>query len=306
VVEAAQDGPTMAAGVTRDLLRDRLVAAGLRPVDVRPSDEGFAAVSGLVTLADTREVFAKTFAERPGGDVFTDEAEGLEALRGAGLATPDVVHRGDNLLVLSLLQPRPDTERFWERLAHDLARVHRATVTDSFGWPHDNWLGPMRQHNAWHHDGFAFFAERRVLRWLPEPRVAAKLDAAERHALERLCAALPDLMPARPACLTHGDFWTQNILATADGTPAVVDPAVSYLWADVDLAHLWSTPRPPEAERFFAVYGELTGSEPGWTGRLAYVQLRQHLALMAMFDDDWGSTDAVRTLVAPFRRTARA
>jgi hypothetical protein len=25
---------------------------------------------------------------------------------------------------------------------------------------------------------------------------------------------------------------------------------------------------------------------------------------MAMFDDDWGSTDAVRTLIAPFRRTA--
>jgi fructosamine-3-kinase len=292
------------AARTDTLLRDRLVAAGLQPVDVRPSDEGFAAVSGLVTLADAREVFAKTFAQRPDGDVFAGEAEGIEALRGAGLATPDVVHRGDDLLVLSLLQPRPDTVQFWERLAHDLARVHRATVTDRFGWPHDNWLGPMRQHNAWHPDGFAFFAERRVLRWLPEPRVAAKLDAAERHALERLCAALPDLMPARPACLTHGDFWKQNILATADGTPAVIDPAVSYVWADVDLAHLWSTPRPPEAERFFAVYGELTGAEPGWTGRLAYVQLRQHLALMAMFDDDWGSTDAVRALVAPFRRSA--
>ena len=51
------------------------------------------------------------------------------------------------------------------------------------------------------------------------------------------------------------------------------------------------------------MYGELTGAEPGWTDRLAYVQLRQHLALMAMFDDDWGSTDAVRALVAPFRRT---
>jgi fructosamine-3-kinase len=288
--------------VTTELLRERLVAAGLQPADVRPTGEGFAAVSGLVTLADTRDVFAKTFAQRPDGDVFADEAEGIEALRGAGLATPDVVHRGDDVLVLSLLHPRPDTEQFWEQLAHDLARVHRATVTDRFGWPHDNWLGPMRQHNAWHHDGFAFFAECRVLRWLPEPRVAAKLDATERDALERLCAALPELLPTRPACLTHGDFWTQNILATADGTPAVVDPAVSYTWADVDLAHLWSTPRPPEAERFFAVYGELTGAEPGWTDRLAYVQLRQHLALMAMFDDDWGSTQAVRALVAPFRR----
>ena len=291
--------------MTTELLRGRLAAAGLQPVEVRPTGEGFAAVSGLVTLADTRAVFAKTFAQRPDGDVFAAEAEGLEALRGAGLATPDVVHCGDDLLVLSLLQPRPDTEQFWGQLAQDLALVHQATVTDRFGWPHDNWLGAMQQHNAWHHDGFAFFTECRVLRWLPEPRVAAKLDATEREALVRLCAALPELMPARPACLTHGDFWTQNILATAEGTPAVIDPAVSYMWADVDLAHLWSTSHLPEAERFFAVYAELTGAEPGWTDRFAYVQLRQHLALMAMFDDDWGSTSAVRTLVAPFRRSAR-
>ena len=59
----------------------------------------------------------------------------------------------------------------------------------------------------------------------------------------------------------------------------------------------------PQATRFFAVYGELTGAAPGWTDRLAYVQLRQHLALMAMFDDDWGAREAVRALVAPFRRT---
>ncbi len=287
--------------MSTELLRRRLVAAGLPPVDVRPTDEGLAAVSGLVDLEDGHRVFAKTFAARPDGDVFADEAEGLEALRSAGLTTPDVLHHDEDLLVLSLLRPRPGTESFWVRLAHDVARVHQAT-SDRFGWPHDNWLGSMPQHNAWHHDGFAFFAERRVLRWLPERRVGEKLDAADRAALERLCSALPDLMPARPACLTHGDFWKDNLLAAADGTPAVIDPAVSYTWADVDLAHLWSTPHPVQAERFFTVYGELTGAEPGWTDRLPYVQLRQHLALMAMFDDDWGSTDAVRALVAPFRR----
>jgi fructosamine-3-kinase len=290
--------------VTTELLWHRLASAGLQPVDVRLTDEGFAAVSGFATLADGREVFAKTFVRASDAHLFAREAEGLDALRGAGLSTPDVLHCGDDLLVLSKLQPRTDTQRFWEQLAQDLAHVHNATVTDRFGWPHDNWLGTMPQHNAWHDDGFAFFAECRVLRWLPEPRVVAKLDATERDALERLCAALPELMPARSACLTHGDFWKQNILATAEGMPAVIDPAVSYMWADVDLAHLWSTPYPPQAERFFAVYGELTSAEPDWTDRLPYVQLRQHLALMAMFDDDWGSTDAVRELIAPFRRTA--
>jgi fructosamine-3-kinase len=289
--------------MTSEVLAGRLREAGLEPVAVRPTGEGFAAVSGLALLPDVGEVFAKTFARPPGGDVFAAEAEGLDALRGAGLATPDVLHRGDNLLVLARLAPRPDTEAFWERLAHALAGMHASTVTDRFGWPHDNWLGSMPQRNAWHDDGFAFFAECRVLRWLPEPRVAAKLDPVDRRALERLCAALPELLPVRPACLTHGDFWSQNVLATATGAPAVIDPAVSFGWADVDLAHLWSTPRPPQAQRFFDVYADVTGAEPGWTDRLAHVQLRQHLALMAMFDDDWGSTDAVRALVAPFRRS---
>ncbi|MFF0372543.1 fructosamine kinase family protein [Micromonospora sp. NPDC005087] len=34
-------------------------------------------------------------------------------------------------------------------------------------------------------------------------------------------------LPDRPACLTHGDLWAQNILATPDGQPALIDPAVS-------------------------------------------------------------------------------
>jgi fructosamine-3-kinase len=284
------------------VLRDRLVAAGLDPVEVRPTGAGFAAVSGLATLSDGRSVFAKTFARRPDGDVFADEAEGLRVLRDAGLATPEVVHRGDDVLVLSRLHPQPDTGEFWEQLAQEVARMHLGTAGERFGWPHDNWLGPERQHNRWAEDGFVFFTECRVLRWLPEPRVRAKLTDADRDALVSLCAALPELLPTRPPVLTHGDFWEQNILATADGAPAVIDPAVSCTWADVDVAHLWSTPHPPEADRFFAVYGELTGEQPGWTERLAYVQLRQHLALMAMFDDDWGSTAAVRALVEPFRR----
>ena len=31
------------------------------------------------------------------------------------------------------------------------------------------------------------------------------------------------------------------------------------------------------------------------------LHLRQLLALVAMFDDDWGSTDTVREILAPFR-----
>ena len=135
------------------------------------------------------------------------------------------------------------------------------TTHPRFGWHRDNWLGRRRQINAWDDDGFAFFASTGCCGGSGEPRVEAALDPADRAALERLCHRLPDLLPDRPACLTHGDLWAQNVLATPDGQPALIDPAVSYMWAEVDLAHLWSTSPPPEAQRFFEVYAELTGLE---------------------------------------------
>lgn len=95
-------------------------------------------------------------------------------------------------------------------------------------------------------------------RWLDEPRVQAALSPTDRSALENLCARLPELLPDKTACLTHGDLWAQNVLSTADGQPALIDPAVSYMWAEVDLAHLWTTGPPPEARVFFDRYAELT------------------------------------------------
>ena len=284
-------------------LLERLHLAGMREVvAVQPVTGGLAAVAGIATRRDAPPVFVKAFADPPDDDVFAAEAEGLAALRElGGVATPEVILADRDVLVLSVLSERPRSEAFWERFAHLLARLHLTTTHPRFGWHHDNWLGRRRQINTWNDDGFAFFAEHRLLRWLDEPRVEAALDAEDRSALERLCDRLPDLLPERPACLTHGDLWAQNVLATADGEPALIDPAVSYLWAEVDLAHVWSTSPPPEARRMFEVYAELTSLDGGWEARMPVIQLRQHLAVLAQFDDDWGAADQIRAVLAPFR-----
>ncbi|MFF5225964.1 fructosamine kinase family protein [Dactylosporangium sp. NPDC000521] len=291
----------MAASTT--VLLEGLRRAGLRDVDaVEPASGGLAALAGIATRRDGPPVFVKAFADAPGDDVFEAEAEGLAALRElGGMATPDVVLAGRDLLVLSMLAARPSSEAFWERFAHALAGLHTSTTHTRFGWHRDNWLGRRRQSNAWDDDGFAFFARHRLLRWLGEPRVDAALEPADRAALERLCHRLPELLPERPACLTHGDLWAQNVMAAPDGRPAVIDPAVSYTWAEVDLAHVWSTSPPPEARRFFEVYAELTALDAGWPARMPIIQLRQHLAVLAQFDDDWGAADHIRATLAPFR-----
>ena len=284
-------------------LLESLHRAGMRDVvSVEPVAGGLAALAGVATRRDGPPVFVKAFDDPPDGAVFAAEAEGLAALRElGGVATPEVIRADRELLVLSLLRPRPRSETFWEQFGYDLARLHLDTIHPRFGWHRDNWLGRRRQINTWNDDGFAFFAEHRLLRWLGQPRVDAALDPGDRAALERLCHRLPDLLPDRPACLTHGDMWAQNLLATPDGRPALIDPAVSYMWAEVDLAHVWTTSPPPEAQRFFAVYAELTSLDGDWPARMPIIQLRQHLAVLAQFDDDWGAADQIRATLAPFR-----
>ena len=289
------------------LLRERLHAEGVTDViSIEPATGGLAATAGFARCADGASVFVKAFDEPPSDDVFVAEAEGLVALRTlGGVATPDVLLAGRDLLVLSELRPKSNTEAFWEQLAHSIAHLHMSTTHSRFGWHRDNWLGRRRQVNTWKDDGFEFFAQHRLLRWLDEPRVEAALDSEDRSALERLCVRLPELVPDKPACLTHGDLWAQNVLEASDGQPALIDPAVSYMWAEVDLAHLWTTTPPPEAQSFFGRYAELTSLDRDWRERMPILQLRQHLAVITQFDDDWGAADLVRATLAPFRRVGQ-
>jgi hypothetical protein len=46
----------------------------------------------------------------------------------------------------------------------------------------------------------------------------------------------------------------------------------------------------------------LTDLGADWRDRMPILQLRQHLAVIAQFDDDWGAADQVRATLAPFRR----
>jgi fructosamine-3-kinase len=145
----------------------------------------------LIIYADGTRVVGKTVAGAVPG-LFGAEAGGLAALRATGhLATPQVPAVTGRLLLLQARAERDDSERSWERFARDLAALHRSTVGDRFGWHHDGYLGRLRQVTTWTASGREFFAGHRLLRYLNEPPAEQALTAADRRAVERLCAACP-------------------------------------------------------------------------------------------------------------------
>jgi fructosamine-3-kinase len=181
-----------------------------------------------------------------------------------------------------------------------MARLH-ARRGRRFGWHRDNWLGLVRQVNPWTDDCYEFFARYRVLRYLPEPEVRAVLEPAELSAIERICHRLPELVPPSYPALTHGDLWHGNVLSDARGRPALIDPAVSWSWPEVDLSMMLRAGAP---ETFFSAYQELRPAEPGWRDHFALLHLRELLSVLAhgelLPDAASWAVPAVRDLIRKF------
>jgi fructosamine-3-kinase len=294
-------------------LRDALVAAGLGDGSTGAQVMGGGDISTAwqVTCKDGTMVVIKTFGPASGGDaappdgLYESEAAGLEALRTiGGIRTPTVLAVTPEALVLERLDIAPDDDPvFWARAGRALAFMH-GVLGPRYGWSQDGWLGRMRQDNTWHDDGYEFFATRRILRWLSEPAVSASLDAADRAGLERICHRLPHLVPPAPPCLTHGDLARSNILA--DGRrPALIDPAVSWMWPDVDLSMIYCLglihPQTRLPERFYEAYADVRPLEGDWRERMPLLHLRELLSLLAHFGNDrWDLVGQIRDVIRTF------
>jgi fructosamine-3-kinase len=263
--------------------------AGVGPArEVRQLTGGDIHTTWLVIRQDGSQVVVKTTGDIP-PQMFAVEAEGLQAIRASGaMYAPVVVAVSSTHLVMEALVPRqprdPEPPQFWERAGRALAGMHR-TPHERFGWHRDGWLGLLPQHNDWADDGYQFYAEQRLLRYLPEPGVCAVLDGAQRGAIERIAGRLPELVPPMRPVLTHGDLAPGNILATPDGRAALIDPAASYGWPEVDISMIYCLRGQVVPDRYFAAYEEVSPLQPGWRERAPLIYLRELLSLLAHFPD---------------------
>ncbi|GIV61688.1 MAG: fructosamine kinase [Rhodothermaceae bacterium] len=280
-------------------LRDRLaehLGAEVRRVE--------PVVGGCIARACRVETGAGTYFLKWGrGDVartFWAEADGLQALREAGapLIVPEVLVLGDaddatpGFLLMAWIEPGPPRDGFWEALAHGLVALHRHTAP-RYGYDEDNYLGRSVQHNDWQATWPAFF---RACRLAPQVRRAREQGRWQRRwdrPLERLYERLPELLPERPeTSLVHGDLWHGNVMTTAAGPPALIDPAVYFGHREVDLAmtELFGGFDPA----FYEAYRAAWPLEPGYEERREVYNLYHLLNHLNLFGAGYaGSIDKV-------------
>ncbi|MFB6223509.1 MAG: fructosamine kinase family protein [Haloarcula sp.] len=191
-------------------------------------------------------VYRVTFRDRPDVAVkVSDSPLGIEAAmlqyldRNTRLPVPEVLHVEPELLVLSFIggDGRFD-ERAERNLARHVASLHNVSA-DAFGFPFDTLSGPFSQSNLWTESWIDFFRERRLLPFATAARNDGALPAAAFDRVQRLAETLDARLvePATPALL-HGDIHPGNAVV-ADGTVrAVLDPAIYFGHAEVDLAYV--------------------------------------------------------------------
>jgi len=126
--------------------------------------------------------------------------------------------------------------RTQRELGRMLAHMHEHTG-ERYGWARDNFIGLTPQANAWHDDWIAFWETQRLRPQLELAHRNGYGDALAQQG-DALLAALPALLGGHrpPAALLHGDLWSGNAGALADGTPVIFDPAAYYGDPEADLA----------------------------------------------------------------------
>jgi fructosamine-3-kinase len=150
-------------------------------------------------------------------------------------------------------------------------------------------------------DGYRFFAEHRLGYQAQRAARRGLLDAPLEAAVQALCRRLPELIPTQQPALLHGDLWSGNHFAAADGGPVLVDPACHWGWPEAELAMMCLFGQAPD--RFFSAYTEHRPLAPGWAQRQPLYNLYHLLNHLVLFGT--GYLNPVAAILRPFARPGR-
>lgn len=253
----------------------------------------------LVELSDGRTVVAKRGQT---GQVLA-EAAGLRWLQVPGGPPVPQVYGHDNEWLLTEFVPAGRTDGAEsEQLGRELAALHRVGAP-TFGaappgGPQQAWIGGAPMANIPGTRWPQWYAEHRVLGYLRTAVDNGALDAAGARAVHQACERIEELAgPDEPPARLHGDLWSGNVHAGADGRAWLLDPAAHGGHRETDLAML-ALFGYPHLERLIAGYADVAPLAPGWRQRVALHQLFPLLVHAVLFGGGYGARAAAAARAA--------
>ena len=179
------------------------------------------------------------------------------------LPVPDVIHSEDNLLIMSWLPSGDRLSGVAEEHAADLIVGLHDITAHHFGFDSKTVIGGLPQPNPNSAAWIDFFRDHRLLHMAREAHKIKRLPLNTMARLEKFSETLETrlLEPVAPS-LIHGDLWGGNILCFDNKITGLVDPAIYFAHAEIELAFttLFST----FGERFFKRYQEHRPIAPGF------------------------------------------
>lgn len=203
--------------------------------------------------------------------MFQAEASGLHLLHSTqAVRVPGVIGSAQEgsfqFILLEFIEGRI-SKNYWRQLGTDLAALHKVTSKVA-GLDHSNYIGSLPQINSQKKSWIDFFISNRLEAQL---NLITPVDSTLTRNFESLFKRLPELLVEEPYSLLHGDLWNGNLIATSEGNPCLIDPAVYYgnREAEISFTLLFGG----FEDEFYAAYHEALPLQNGFQERVSIYNL---------------------------------
>lgn len=234
-------------------------------------------INNAIKLETNKGGFFAKYNTNTKSDMFQIEHDGLTILKDTNaVCVPDIIAFENNFLILEFIPPSSPNACFWESFGRNLAKLHQQTG-EKFGLDFDNYIGSLSQSNTQHTNWVDFFIQCRLRTQLDIGNYLPSI----RQDFEKLFTKLPNIFPAEPPSLLHGDLWSGNFLVKNKETPILIDPAIYFGNREMDIAmcKLFGGFHPT----FYASYNEALPLENSWEERINLCNLYPLLVHVNLF-----------------------
>ena len=267
-----------------------------------------------ISLSNGNVLFMKA-NEKNNVDYFIKESNSLKAIADTktiatskvlGLGTEDGEEVGYSFLLLDFVELGNLDEKFWEKFAENLSKMHKAETSSFipkedhekgliFGFYEDNYIGRTKQINTPKKNWIDFFRENRLE---PQFKMAENHFSSEEiklvhKLLEKLDSFLVE--PEKPSLL-HGDLWAGNVMCDTKPQAMLIDPAcyVGHPEADIAMTELFGG----FSGRFYEAYKSTGLLQPNYADRRDLYNLYHLLNHLNMFGKSYFS--AVKAILEKY------